>query len=115
MINEQILHAAYQYFNSRAIDKLLPLLAPDVDWPNSWDGGRLHGRDAVRDYWIRQWNERDPVLTAGDTEQLPDGRLIVHVHHHVKDHAGNTLRQGYVRHIYSFRDGLVSKMMIEDE
>jgi len=33
----------------------------DVDWPNAWEGGRLHGKDAVRDYW-RKILERRPDL-----------------------------------------------------
>ena len=30
-------------------------MTPDVDWANGWEGGRVVGRDAVRDYWQRQW------------------------------------------------------------
>jgi hypothetical protein len=24
---------------------------PEVDWPNAWEGGRVVGHAAVRDYW----------------------------------------------------------------
>ena len=37
-------------FNARHIDALLEQMTPDVDWPNAWEGGRLHGREQVRDY-----------------------------------------------------------------
>jgi hypothetical protein len=41
---------AYAAFNARALDTLLALLHPEVDWPNGMEGGRVHGRDAVRGY-----------------------------------------------------------------
>jgi hypothetical protein len=32
---------------------------PDVDWPNAFEGGRVHGREAVRAYWTRQFQQID--------------------------------------------------------
>jgi hypothetical protein len=32
---------------------VLAHLAEDVDWANGMDG--VHGREAVRDYWRKQW------------------------------------------------------------
>ena len=110
---EQTLHAAYQYFNSRAIDKLLPMMQPDVQWPNGWEGGWVRGHDEVRAYWTRQWNEIDPVVTPETFTPLPDGRVAVRVHQLIKDHRGQILSDVYVRHIYSFRDGLIERMEIE--
>ena len=34
---------------------MLAVLADDVVWANGMDGGHVHGREAVREYWIRQW------------------------------------------------------------
>ena len=36
--------ALYQSFNERDLDAVLAAMAPDVDWPNGWEGGRLLGR-----------------------------------------------------------------------
>jgi hypothetical protein len=46
----------YEAFNARDIDAVLLQMTEDVDWPNAWEGGRVHGHDGVRDYWIRQWS-----------------------------------------------------------
>ncbi len=52
---DQILSGVYDAFNRRDIDAALARMHPDVDWPNAWEGGRVHGRDAVRAYWERQF------------------------------------------------------------
>ena len=36
---------------------MLAVLADDVAWANGMDGGHVHGREAVREYWTRQWND----------------------------------------------------------
>src|SRR4051812_50074344 len=43
--------ALYEAFNARDVDAVLAHLAPDVDWPDAWHGGRVIGIDAVRAYW----------------------------------------------------------------
>jgi hypothetical protein len=44
----------YAAFNSRDVERLLTLVTDDVDWP---DGpARMRGKDAARDYWVRQWS-----------------------------------------------------------
>jgi hypothetical protein len=48
---EELLRSPYQAFNTRDIDSALAAMAPDVDWANGWEGGRVVGHDAVRDYW----------------------------------------------------------------
>ncbi len=50
----------YAAFNDRDADAVLEMASRDVDWPNAWKGGRLRGREAVRDYWAAQWAEIDP-------------------------------------------------------
>ena len=87
---------------------------PDVDWPNGMEGGREHGRAAVRDYWTRQFGMIDSHveperLTSGDA-----GQITVHVHQVVRDLDGNLVSDGHVQHVYSFRDGLVSQMEIHE-
>ncbi|RYY38656.1 MAG: nuclear transport factor 2 family protein [Chitinophagaceae bacterium] len=111
--NEQLLHAAYQYFNSRAVDKLLALMTPDVHWPNGWEGGSVQGHREVQEYWTRQWKDVDPVVTPEAFEQRADGSVAVRVHQLVKDQGGAMLSDGMVRHVYTFRDGLIEAMHIE--
>src|SRR5438874_9647837 len=76
---QALLQALYERFSARAIDAILPSLAPDVEWPNGWEGGYVRGRDAVRDYWTRQWREIDSTVTPEDFATRPDGRIDVTV------------------------------------
>ena len=52
-----VIPGLYRAFNEREIDAVLDVMHPDVDWPNAWEGGRVHGREAVRAYWTRQFEE----------------------------------------------------------
>ena len=47
--HEERLRSLYQAFNARDVDTCLAAMTPDVDWANGWEGGRVVGRDAVRD------------------------------------------------------------------
>lgn len=49
-----VLKRIYDRFNARDIDGVLAALADDVAWANAMDGGHVHGREAVREYWTRQ-------------------------------------------------------------
>lgn len=53
--NMDVLKRMYDRFNARDIDGVLAALAEGVAWANGMDGGHVHGREAVRDYWMRQW------------------------------------------------------------
>src|SRR5437762_10165350 len=56
----KLLRDAYAAFNARDIDAALGTMHPDVVWPNGMEGGYVHGHDAVRAYWTRQWDVIDP-------------------------------------------------------
>ena len=107
-----ILAGMYEAFNARDVDRVLKAMVSDVDWPNGWEGGRVVGRDAVREYWRRQWEVLDPTVTPVDYTPLPDGRLSVRVHQQVRDLAGSLLINTHVNHVYTFRGGLIQSMEI---
>jgi ketosteroid isomerase-like protein len=111
-IEEQI-QQMYDVFNKRDIDAALQLMKPDVHWPNGWEGGYVEGREGVRDYWTRQWNEIDPHVEPLSVNQEPDGRIRVLVNQVVKDKAGKLLFEGHIHHIYTMENGLVKTMEIE--
>jgi ketosteroid isomerase-like protein len=106
--------ALYAAFNARDVPALLAAMAPDVIWPNGWEGGIVRGRDAVRDYWKRQWSQINPIVTPTVVEREADGRIAVRVHQIVRDGEGNTVTDGQVTHVYRLRDGLVQDMEIRD-
>jgi ketosteroid isomerase-like protein len=108
--HEPLLRAAYAAFNARDVDAAVALMTPDVDWPNAWEGGRVVGRDAVREYWTRQWREIDPAVEpVAFTEEGPD-HVAVTVHQVVRGLDGELLSEGRVTHSYRIRDGLVQRM-----
>jgi nuclear transport factor 2 (NTF2) superfamily protein len=111
--HEEQLRALYAAFNAREIDAVLAALDEDVDWPNAWEGGRLQGREAVRDYWTRQWAEIDGRVEPVGFATRPDGRVAIEIDQTVRDLDGALLSEGRVRHVYAFRDGLVVSMDVE--
>jgi ketosteroid isomerase-like protein len=113
MEHDRQLRKLYAAFNARDIDAVLDAMTDDVDWPNAWEGGRLRGKAAVRDYWTRQWDQIDPRVEPAAIEPLADGRVAVHVDQTVRDRAGALLGSGRVRHVYTLADGLVARMEVE--
>ncbi len=93
---------------------MLAACSDDVDWPNAWEGGRLRGKDAVRDYWSRQWAEIDPRVEPVAITERPDGRIAVDVNQIVRSLDGEPIADNRVIHAYTFRDGLVVRMDVEE-
>ncbi len=108
---EPILRSAYRAFNARDLDAALELMHPDVDWPNAWEGGRVAGRAATRDYWTRQFAAiSSRVEPEGFTEDA-DGAITVEVHQVVHDaRTGELLGDSRVRHRYRLEGGLIVRM-----
>ncbi len=110
--HEQLLRHAYEAFNARDIEAALSLMHPDVDWPNGMEGGRVHGHDAVREYWTRQFEMVDSRVEPTAFTDADFGKVVVDVHQVVHDTSGMLLSDGSVRHVYELRDGLVVRMDI---
>ncbi len=104
--------ALYDAFNARDADALLARFDTDVIWPNGWEGGTLHGRDAVRAYWLRQWAEIDPVVTPMGQTIEGDGRIAVDVLQVVRSLDGRELSRARVTHVYRVENGLIRSMAI---
>ncbi len=112
--DRDLLTRIYNAFNARDIDAVLAVLHPDVDWPNGWEGGRVHGREGVRDYWTRQWAAINPSVEPVGFDVDEDGRTIVKVRQRVRDLEGNLIAEGQVEHVYRIEDGLVRSMEIRE-
>jgi len=108
---EQVLRSAYRAFNARDVEAAIALMQPEVDWPNAWEGGRVMGRAAVRDYWTRQFAAiSSKVDPEGFTEEA-DGSITVDVHQVVHDaRTGDLISESRVRHRYRLEGGLVVRM-----
>jgi hypothetical protein len=114
MEREALLRATYTAFNARDVDAVLAMMHPEVDWPNAWEGGRVRGHGEVRDYWTRQWAEINPRVSPVGFEERDDGLIAVTVQQVIHDHEGNLLAENEVTHVYSFRDGLIVAMEVEE-
>ena len=108
---ERLLRAAYRAFNARDLDAALALMDPDVDWPNAWEGGRVVGHAAVRDYWRRQFAAISSRVEPQGFVEDPEGTVTVEVHQVVHDAAtGELLSDARVRHRFRFADDRVARM-----
>jgi ketosteroid isomerase-like protein len=114
MTDRDLLIKIYEAFNRRDIDTVLAKMHDDVDWPNGMEGGRVHGREAVRQYWLRQWSQINPRVEPQDFRADPTGATIVTVYQVIRDLNGKLLADKTVQHVYLIRDGLIHSMEIRE-
>jgi hypothetical protein len=115
MANTQTLIAqAYSAFNHRDIDSVLALMSEDVSWPRASEGGRAIGKEEIRAYWTRQWQEFDPHVEPLDIIDREGGRTEVKVHQLVKSLGGDVLSDCEVWHVYTIANGLIERMDIRE-
>jgi hypothetical protein len=81
----KVLERIYDRFNARDIDGVLTVLTDDVAWANGMDGGHVHGCEAVREYWTRQWTMVSPHVEPVGFHRTADGAIIAEVRQSVRD------------------------------
>lgn len=111
MSKQDQLRYLYAAFNARDLDFILELLTDDVDWPNGMDGGRVIGKDAVRDYWQRQWGMINSTVTPLSFDER-GSIVVIQVHQLVRDLVGEVLSDTVASHTYTFAGGLIERMDI---
>lgn len=117
----KLLERLYENFNARNIDAVLAELTGDVAWANGMEGGHVHGREAVRDYWTRQWAIVSPTVEPLVFNRTADDTIAATIRQTIRDLEGNPL-QGQphglhyktVTHIFRLRDNKVSRFDIQD-
>ena len=107
-----LLERLYRQFNAREMDAVLATLDKDVAWANGMDGGHVHGRDGVRDYWTRQWSMIDPTVEPLSFSCVSEGQIVVEVHQTIRDLDGKLLADVMVGHIFDIANGLVRRFDI---
>ncbi|AVA22424.1 MULTISPECIES: nuclear transport factor 2 family protein [unclassified Rhizobium] len=117
----QLIKRIYDRFNARDIDAVLTELADDVVWANGMDGGHVHGREAVRDYWTRQWAVVSPHVEPMAIQTTDDGVVAVEVIQSVFDLDGRPLtgqthglKDKTVMHIFRMESGKIVRFDIKD-
>jgi hypothetical protein len=101
---------AYSAFNKRSIDGALALMSDNVSWPKASEGGRVVGKEQIRAYWTRQWQEFDPHVEPIEVIEREDGKTHVKVQQLVKSLAGDILSDSEVVHLYTIANGLIERM-----
>jgi ketosteroid isomerase-like protein len=116
-----IIKGLYGRFNARDIDGVLVALADDVAWANGMDGGHVHGHDGVREYWTRQWAMISPRVEPVSFERAADGAVVARVIQTIRDLDGQPLEgqthglhDKTVGHVFTLRDGKVTRFDIQD-
>jgi hypothetical protein len=117
----KLVERMYERFNARDMDGVLVTLTDDVAWANGMDGGHVHGREAVRAYWTRQWAVVSPHVEPVGFHRNADGAIIAEVRQSVRDLEGKPLqgqthglKDKTVGHVFRFREGRVARFDIED-
>jgi len=117
----EVLERMYSCFNARDIDGVLGALSHDVAWANGMDGGHVHGREGVREYWTRQWAIVSPRVEPVSFDRAPDGSIVVEVRQSVRDLQGRPLkdqthglRDKTVGHVFHLREGKVTRFDVAD-
>jgi hypothetical protein len=117
----KVLERMYDRFNARDIDGVLAALTDDVVWANGMDGGHVHGREAVRACWTRQWAMVSPHVEPVDFQRTAGGAIVVEVRQSVRDLEGNPLqgqahglKDKTVGHVFRLREGKVARFDIQE-
>jgi hypothetical protein len=111
---QQFLKNLYEAFNRREIETIIALMQPDVKWANGMEGGFVYGRDAVREYWRKQFETMRSQLEPLDYETDERRRDVVTVRLIIRDLAGNLLLEKTVRQIFTIENNLISLFEIGD-
>jgi hypothetical protein len=115
MANTQILLAqAYSAFNRRNVNGALALMSENVSWPKASEGGRVVGKEEIRAYWTRQWQEFDPHVEPIEVIDREGGKTDVKVHQIVKSLGGDVLSDSEVWHVYTIANGLIERMDLKE-
>ncbi|MFK0331335.1 nuclear transport factor 2 family protein [Rhizobium sp. NPDC090275] len=111
----------YDRFNARDIDAVLAVLTDDVAWANGMDGGHVHGHQALRDYWTRQWSIVSPHVEPVSVRRTADGRIAAEVVQTITDLDGKPLqgqshglRDKTVVHLFQMAGDKIARFDIED-
>jgi hypothetical protein len=101
----------YKNFNNRNIESVITNMTEDVKWANGMEGGYVHGHDAVRAYWTRQFtmaNANVTPLEIGAGNEF----VKIKVHQVVHDLNKNLLTDEIVEHIFLLQNNKIKEFHI---
>jgi len=114
-----LIQRMYADFNARDIDGVFAVLDDDVAWANGMDGGYVHGKEGLREYWTRQWSMVSPHVDPVAFAPSADGRVAVEVIQTVLDLDGKPLegqthglKDKTVTHVFHVVEGRIVRFDI---
>jgi hypothetical protein len=112
MNTQALISQAYSAFNKRDVDGTLALMTENVSWPKASEGGRVVGKQRIREYWTRQWADFDPHVEVLEVIDRGNGKTEVKVHQLVKNLKGEVLSDTELWHVYTIQNDLIGRMDI---
>jgi hypothetical protein len=109
---KEVISQAYSTFNQRDVDGTLALMSENVSWPKASEGGRVVGKQDIREYWTRPWADFDPHLDVLEVIDRENGKTEVKVHQLVKNLKGDVLSDTELWHVYTIQNNLIERMDI---
>ena len=104
----------YKNFNDRKIDLVISKMTDNVKWANGMEGGYVHGHNAVRDYWTRQF-----TIISGNVTPLEidtENEVVkIKVHQVVHDLNGKLLADEFVYHFFHLKDNKIAEFDIGEK
>jgi hypothetical protein len=107
---QTLITRAYAAFNKRDIEGVFALMSEHVSWPKASEGGLVVGKDEIRAYWTRQWNQFDPYVVPIEIIDRSEGKTDVRVRQLVKSIDGDVLSDSEVWHTYTISNGMIDRM-----
>ena len=112
MNTQALISKAYSAFNKRDVDQTLALMSEDVSWPKASEGGRVVGKQDIREYWTRQWTDFDPHVEVLEVIDHENSKTHVKVHQLVRSLKGDVLSDTELWHVYTIQNNLIERMDI---
>lgn len=113
MTTQDLIARAYAAFNHRDVDAAFELMSEQVSWPKASEGGRVVGKQAIREYWTSQWGQFDPHVDILEIVEREPGNADVKVRQLVKSLDGDVLSDTEVRHVYTVANGKIERTDID--
>ena len=97
----------YKNFNDRKIDLVITNMTDNVKWANGMEGGYVYGREAVKNYWTRQFTMVSSKVTPLKIETENES-IKIKVHQVVHDLNGNLLADEFVYHLFHLQGNKIA-------
>lgn len=111
---EKFFRELYKNFNDRKIELVISNMTDNVKWANGMDGGYVYGREAVRDYWTRQFAMVSSNVTPLEIK-TDKGVIKIKVHQVVYDLEGNLLADEFVYHFFHLQGNKIAVFEIGEK